>query len=885
VKGLRSQDAVASKEKRLGRGSPRQTWRLAFVVCGVVLWAGALGAADARLTLKGRVTDENGLPVGGAQVRLEYVGSPTGAAQAAPNERQTAPQVTPQPAPQSTPRTTPQQPGTNPPNVPANAPTFRATTDDAGYFSIPNLAAGEYIARVEKAGFFLLANQKIELKAESGEFAFMLNHVEEVHERVDVTVPQNRIDPDTTQSTESLSNKEIIDIPVASSHDLLQSLVAMPQVLRDNDLQLHIAGARNTETQYLLDGVEVGDPASNGLTSRMIVEAVRNAEIQTARFGAEYAHSGGAILNYDTREGDNHWRFNATDFIPGINVQEGVQLGNFYPRVTFSGPIIKDQLWFAESFDVLHTEAIQKGLPPGQPNQSKSWGGDSWSRLLWKISTTNSLHAAFLANVESDSNFGLDALHPQSVTTDNSLRELFGFVKDQSYVGKTLFEVGIGVEDFLNSAVPQGTAPYVLLVNGAEGNYYQRSSDDSRRYQFFTDAIRGPVKWFGTHTLSAGANFSGVELNQDSQRGEIQALRADLTLDRLTTFTGSPEFHVANTLAGGFVQDSWSPSSHIVGQAGVRVDWDLLFQAALVQPRLALNYMPFKDNRAKFSIGWGMYDIPLNLTMIGQAYDQQQVDTLYDPTGKIPVTGPATSAFILPGGGLRSLQQPYFDIASAGWQEQIGKNTLVSVELLARDQHHGLVWETLTPGQIGSNFLLQSSRRDKYRSVTVTARHTFANSAELFGSYTRSKASTDQVLDPVLGSLYFAPQQPGPLSWDAPNRILTWGSIPTPIWGILFSYLVDYHTGFPYSAINQQQFLVGAANSLRFPSFASLTIGLEKKFTFRDRIFAVRLSAINILDRQNPDVVINNVDAPNYGMFTGGQGRAFTARLRFVGRK
>jgi hypothetical protein len=30
---------------------------------------------------------------------------------------------------------------------------------------------------------------------------------------------------------------------------------------------------------------------------------------------------------------------------------------------------------------------------------------------------------------------------------------------------------------------------------------------------------------------------------------------------------------------------------------------------------------------------------------------------------------------------------------------------------------------------------------------------------------------------------------------------------------------------------------------------------------------------------------VNNVDAPNFGMVTGGQGRAFTARLRFVGRK
>jgi hypothetical protein len=240
---------------------------------------------------------------------------------------------------------------------------------------------------------------------------------------------------------------------------------------------------------------------------------------------------------------------------------------------------------------------------------------------------------------------------------------------------------------------------------------------------------------------------------------------------------------------------------------------------------------------------------------------------------------------VLPTNGLQSLQQPYFDIASAGWEQRIGENTLVSVELLARDQHHGLAWETLSPGQIGSEFLLQSSRRDKYRGATVTARHTFKNTAVLFGSYTRSKASSDQVLDPALGSLYFAPQQAGPLSWDAPNRILTWGSTPTPIWGILFSYLFDYHTGFPYSAINQQQFLFGTANSYRFPDYASLTIGLEKKFTFKKRVFAARVSVINILNRQNPDVVVNNVDAPNFGMFTGGQGRAVTARLRFVGKK
>jgi hypothetical protein len=796
-------------------------------------------AADTPLVLKGRVIDENGLPVGGAQVKLEQAGGHV----------------------------------------------FSAISDDTGYFSLPNLSPGEYTIRVEKQGYFVLADQKIQLAAESTEFAFTLNHEEEVREKVDVTVNENRIDPATTQSTENLSSTEIRDIPVPSSHNLQQSLVAMPQVVQDNLDLIHVAGARNTQAQYLLDGVEVGDPASNGLNVRMIVEAVRSAEIQTGRFGVEYAHPGAAVLSYETREGDDRWRFGTTDFIPGISIQNGVQFGNFYPRVVFSGPIVKDQLWFSQSFDVLHTLSIIKGLPPGAPNQTQQWGGDSWSRLLWKMSPNNSLHIDFLSNVEDDSDLGLDALHPQSTTVNATMNRLFGSVKEQSYWEKTLFEFGVGVERTRYEANPQGTAPYVLLVNGAQGNYFQGFGQDSARYQLFSDAISAPLKWHGTHTISGGGNLSSVDMTQTATRGEIQALRSDQTLDRQTTFAGSPDFRVANTLAGGFVQDSWSPNKHLLVQAGVRADWDRLFQAALAQPRLALNWMPWPDNRGKFSIGWGMYDIPLNLTVIGQAYDQQQVDTLYDPTGTVAVQGPSTSGFVLPAGGLHSLQQPYFDIASAGWEQRVGGNTLVSVELLARDQHHGLVWETLSPGQIGSEFLLQSSRRDKYRSATVTARHRFANSTVLFGSYTRSRASTDQLLDPTLGAMYFAAQQPGELSWDAPNRVLSWASVPTPIWGILFTYLFEYRTGFPYSNINQQQFLVGAANAQRFRDYASLTIGLEKKFGFSHRVFAVRVAVINILNRQNPDVVYNNVDAPNFGTFTGGQGRAATARLRFVGKK
>jgi Carboxypeptidase regulatory-like domain len=823
----------------------RISFLLAVGLACLLVCAGGF-AADNPLTLHGRVLDENGLPVANVQVKLEG----------------------------------------------SNKTAFSTTTDDAGYFSVPGLASGSYSVQMEKVGFFVLSGQTIELAPGTTEFSFALNHAQEVKEKVDVVADPNRIEPESTQQSATLTSAEIFYIPVASSHDLTQSLIALPQILRDANDVLHVAGARSTDTLFLMDGFEVGSPVDNSLTMRLIVDALRSAEVETGRFAAEYPHPGAAVLQFTTPEGDNQWRFNGTDFIPGINVQDGAQLGNYYPRITFSGPVVKDHFWFLQSFDVVHTLAVLKDIPTG-PNTQESWGGDSFSRLLWNVTSSDSVHVTFLYNNESEVAVGLDALHPKPTTVDNSNNRLYGSVKNQLWVNHTLFEVGFAEDRSYGDFNPQGQAPYLLFLNGAGGNYYQSSETKSRRHQLFADAIHPGLKWHGTHTLSGGVNYDIVELIQYGDRGLINvydegvpaAGTMPVGLVRQTTFTGYGQFDVADNEAGGYFQDNWTINSHWVVQAGARGDWDQFVHDIIAEPRASANYLPFADGRSKFSVGWGLYSIPINLTMVGQTQDQAQVDTLYNPVTGAITAGPAGSRFVLPSGGL---QQPYFDITSAGWQQRFGTHTIVGVELLARNGHHQLAYETVTPGQIGSEFLLQTSRRDKYRAATISARHSFENGASIFGSYTRSKANTDQDLDPVLGQLYFAPQQGGPLFWDAPNRVLSWGSFPTRWWGIDIAYLFEYRTGYPFSSINQQQFLVGAPNSQRFPDYASFNLSLEKKFRFGKYLFAVRGSVINLFDRQNPNVVVNNVDAvgvtPGYLTFMGGQGRAFTGRLRFLGK-
>ena len=329
---------------------------------------------------------------------------------------------------------------------------------------------------------------------------------------------------------------------------------------------------------------------------------------------------------------------------------------------------------------------------------------------------------------------------------------------------------------------------------------------------------------------------------------------------------------------------------HFVFQAGLRTDWDRFTQSAIAEPRASANVLPFGDDRAKLSFGWGIYNAPLNLALIGQVLDQQQVDTFYDTAGSVVPPSPVVSQFVTPAGGL---QQPRFATSSAGWQEKFGRETLVSLELLARNGSHGFAFVDQQPSQPGGVFLLQDHREDRYRSATFSARHVFSENTEIYGAYTRSRAHSNEVLNPALGSIFYAAQQPGPVAWDTPNRVVMWGWIPTHIWSMQLSGFFEYRTGYPFSVVNLQQQLVGPPNSSRFPAYASLNLGLERKFELRGYLWAVRVEGVNILGRHNPDTVVNNIDAKCsngiqtgcFGAFAGGQGRATTLRVRFVGRK
>src|SRR5579859_203959 len=436
---------------------------------------------------------------------------------------------------------------------------FKTETDGAGRFTLHNLASGEYKVEARKEGFFVLTGQSITLRTGSNDVTLTLKHAEELHEQVQVTAVANQIDTQDTAQRESITAGEIRDIPVPNSHVLQESLVALPQVVSDNAGGLHVAGARSGETQYLLDGFEIGDPVNNTLSARFNVDATRTAEVQTGRIGAGYAHSGASVLNLETPDGDDKWRFGTTNPIPGIDIQQGIRLGDWYPRFTASGPIVKGRFWFSDAISLQHIFTLVRELPKGS-NTSTEWAGDNLLRLQYNFSPKHILHGSLLYNRTEVQSVGLDPLNPESTTVDLHQQRVFFSVKDQIWLYDTLIELGVAADSETQDFFPQGTAPYVLLVNGSSGNFFEQLHDHGTRVQGLFNIIAASRHWHGTHQVSMGTNVAGVEFRQDAARGEIQALRADGTLVRQSTFLGAASPQATNTQAGGFAQDNWSRS-------------------------------------------------------------------------------------------------------------------------------------------------------------------------------------------------------------------------------------------------------------------------------------------------------------------------------------
>jgi hypothetical protein len=758
-------------------------------------------------------------------------------------------------------------------------------TDYAGHCQVAGLTPGGYEIRVEKEGYFAALEKNVEVGAgESAAVDVTLSHQRELVERVNVVYSPPAIDPEKTTLSNTLNERDVIDLPYFVERDVLYSFPLLPGVLPDATGQIHVDGSDSPQTIYLLDGFTFNAPESRNYLAKLSVDAVRSVTLQNSRYPAEYWGGSGGVLTVATGMGDDHFRFVGTDFVPSLIEQHGIHIGSFYPRFMVTGPLKKGKAWFLFAPQVEYDQTFYSDLPSGQ-NNVPSWSYSPLAKAQVNIASNNILTGTFLFNGYGQNNAGLSQFTPIPTTVDVRQSNHLLALKDQAFLASgAVLEVGLSETAFYAHTAPMGDETYVLGPTTASGNYFESSLAHSGRVEGIANLILPRVRGLGQHELKFGLNLDRLTFDEALVRNPFELVREDGTLDSAVSFAGPSHLTRDNFEAGAYAQDRWLVSNRLTLSPGLRLDWDEILRQLEVSPRFAAGYLLDRGGETKLVGGVGVYYDSTNLSLLSLPLEGQRLDTFYNTTGTTPTGPPVVTDFQYAPGTLKG---PYVVNWSAGAERKLPGQFYTDFEFVGKRGEDGMAYFnacTEIPDCLNGMFQLLNRQTTSYRAARVTARRQFKGDHFIFASYTESKATSNAGLQFNLESPLFSPQLPGPLPWDSPHRFLSWGFVPL-IRGYDLAYTVDARSGYPFFLVNQNQQLVAGPGADRFPGYFSLDLAAEKRFHLFGFQWALRAGLNNITGRRNPAYVDNNVDSPQFLTYSGSQGRILTGRIRLLGRK
>ena len=604
-------------------------------------------------------------------------------------------------------------------------PTLIAQANYEGKVRIAPLPAGTYQLRVERQNFYASTIPDVKIP-DASQVQVTLQHVREYRENVQVTDSAPAVELAQTSSQRELTNREIFSLPYPNTRDFHQVLPFIPQVLLDQNQQLHVAGSASYELHEQLDGFDATRPANGLFDFRVAPDALRLINLQTSRYSAQYGKGSGGVLQLETGTGDNDFRFSATNFTPGLSLHKGVQFENVTPRLVFSGPIKKGKAWWFEGIEGEYDTNYITDIPKGQERQNPLWRIDSLSKVQVNLTPSNILSGSFLINHEKDERVGLSIFTPVQSTNDQHHDEYLASLRDVAYFkNQALLETGVAFSEYRSEVLPRGDLAAQQTAFGTAGSFFERSVARAHRVQGVANLDLPPVQWHGRHEFKLGVDADALRFDESIVRTPLAILRADGTLARLSRFTNPPVFGRDDFETSVYAQDRWSPNSRMIVEYGLREDWNQIIRDFVPSPRLAGSFLVDPNSMTKLSLGAGLVYDTANLNFIAQPLQGVRTDQNFATDGVTPVGTPIITKFLV---DQSLLNQPRFFNWSAALERMLPAATYFRLEFLEKRGRHGFDFVNLSPNPaLGGNYLLTSGRNDVYDAVAVTAHKKFAS--------------------------------------------------------------------------------------------------------------------------------------------------------------
>jgi hypothetical protein len=252
-----------------------------------------------------------------------------------------------------------------------------ATTDDTGRFKVANLQPGLYAVTVSSSGFSPLTvdNVTVEIGRETNLEAALV--IGQVTGQVDVTADAPVINTTQQDFSTNLNQTSINELPV-NGRRWSNFAILTPGAVPDGNFGLisfrGISGLLNNSTVDGGDNNQGFFSEERGRTRSaysISQAAIREFQVNTSNFAAEYGRSAGGVINAVTKSGTNE--FHGSAFLYDRNNKWGARNPNtFLNRVvngvstrealkpedvryqfggTIGGPIVKDKAFFFFSYD------------------------------------------------------------------------------------------------------------------------------------------------------------------------------------------------------------------------------------------------------------------------------------------------------------------------------------------------------------------------------------------------------------------------------------------------------------------------------------------------------------------------------------------------------
>jgi hypothetical protein len=764
----------------------------------------------------------------------------------------------------------------------ANALTI--VSNDEGEYHVANLNPGLYTLEVSAQGF---ATQSKKIMIRPGETTVedIRLEIEAVKTNVTVNAQSEGVDTKDAAPAATIAQETLQTVPLVNER-FQDALPLIPGVVRGPDGLMNVKGSRASQSGLTVNSANVTDPVTGEFAINLPIEAIQSVQVLTNPYAAEFGEFSGAVTTIETKSGTDKFDPEFQNFFPRFRRRGGKFVGieAFTPRLSVSGPLKKDKLWFMQSFEYRFVRTPIESLPPLKRDTGLE-SFDSVSQLDWQINERNHLTTTFSLFPQKLKFVGLNTFNPQEATPDFKQRGFFWAVNERKTLsGTSLLESYFSIKQFNADVFPSsGNAPMNLGVDTNSGNFYNRQARETKRYEALEVYSFSPPKFLGSHVIKVGAGYNYSTYDGSNTSNTVRVLRADGTRSRQIDFIGGGNIDRNKSQVLGYFQDKWEVNGRLNLEYGVRYDHDSLSDENNFAPRFGFSFLPTKDGHTVIRGGAGLFYDQIQLNVASFTQLQDRIITLFAADGITITSGPTLRLFVL--------DNSEFEVPrSANWNLEIDrewfKNFNVRVGYQERLSSREFI---VNPSPaLGNVLLLSNNGRSSYREFQLTSSYRFRAHSQFVASYVRSKAYGDlndfNSYFGNFGNPLIRGNQRSLLNYDSPNRFLFWGDFDVQ-YGVTLAPVLDLRTGFPYSVVDQDRNFVGPRNLAgRFPTFVSLDLQALKTIPLPGKYEKYRIRAglkvFNVTNHFNPRDIQNNIASANFGGFYNGVGRLFG--LRFV---